>query len=82
MATTIPRALEVVRGPDGLARLYVDGEEFPYALSAADPITVELDHNGAPGVRLTMLAHTVGVLDNLFADSDLNADHHAPGEQP
>ena len=80
MATTIPRALEVVRDPNGLTKLYVDGEEFPFALSAADPIRVELDKDGAPGVRVTLLAHSVGVLDNLFADEDLNAGHYDPQE--
>lgn len=80
MATTIPRTLEVIRDPTGITLLYVDGEEFPFALSAADPISVELGKDGAPGVRVTLLAHSVGVLDNLFADEDLNAGTHDPQE--
>lgn len=73
--STIPRCIEVVRDSTGVAQVTIDGEPFPYALSAADGVTVPVTSGNVPTVRLSLVAHSVLVSDELLADEDLNAAH-------
>ena len=80
--STVPRRIEVVRYPDGTAEVYIDGDLLPHAIATTEPVTVNVDRGQPPQVRLTLLAHTVSVTDELFADDDLNHPADQPADQP
>lgn len=70
-APTLPHLIEVHRDHRGTAKVVIDGDELPYAISATETIAVEMDHNDAPKVRLTLLARAVHVYDDLLVDLDV-----------
>lgn len=63
----IPGLIELTRDADGTPRLIVDGIELPYAIDGADPVSVDMDAGRAPRVRLTLVAHSLHVRDDLLA---------------
>lgn len=65
--TVLPDLIRVERGPSGAVRVLVDGEPLLLAISAADPISVDVDREALPGVRLTLLARSVEVSDRMYA---------------
>lgn len=65
----IPKELRVVRASlNRPARLYIDGELFPYATS--EGFTVSPRRNEMPGVSLTIAADRVEVVDSMVAEPE------------
>lgn len=65
---TVPQVIRVERTAGSPAvRVLIDGVELPWAVSAADPISVDTERDCMPSVRLTLVAYGVEVSDHLRA---------------
>jgi hypothetical protein len=60
--------LKVVRGKNGITRLYIDGAYFPFA--TLDGFHIAISRRAMPGVTLTIVADTVKVDDTWLASSN------------
>lgn len=56
--------LRLVRGRDGIARLFFDGQEFPYPVLDNPGFVVEIRGDMVPLVTLTVLAGSITVDDS------------------
>lgn len=67
--TKIPRELKIVRRKgEKSARLYIDGEYFPFA--TVDGFSTHPQKNQMPCVIVSLVAWTVKVEDEMFAGDD------------
>lgn len=67
----VPDNITLARGRDGHVTLTIDGEQFPYAISSADPVTASVRVDNAPTLHVTLVAKTLDVRDQLLAGVDL-----------
>lgn len=77
----LAKIITIVREWPGRTKLFIDGEEFPYHISADRPISVHVSANDIGKVDLTLMAERVVVDDNMFpsvsaseSDAELEAD--------
>ena len=81
MAPKLPAEILVHRLPDGTFDVLVDGVPIPWLLNADDPVTVDIQHGAVGGVRLTLMAASVRVLDERLLHAADQLEHtHAPDE--
>lgn len=60
----VAKELRVVKSGTGPARLYIDGEFFPYATAASFTPTAPLKAN-MPGVVVTIMAYRVEFINDM-----------------
>ncbi|MEV8349060.1 hypothetical protein ACFVTT_15615 [Streptomyces niveus] len=54
-----------------IARLFIDGDEFPFHIAADDPIVVgPISGDDFPTVRFTVLAERVDLINDFTPESD------------
>jgi hypothetical protein len=61
----MPKLIKVLR-VERLGRsfkLEIDGEDFPYAVSADEPIETHMDADGVPSLRFTLFAERLELVD-------------------
>lgn len=78
----LPKQITVRRkaGSD-VARVFIDGQEFPWLYDATEPVRVDVQLRRAPSVTLTIMAESVHVEDDMFAGANIVHEHDdEPGE--
>lgn len=82
MAPHLPNTITVKRGVDGATRIEVDGEPLPWFTSATDPVSIDITTGQPSGVRVTLLAASVRVVDDVMADAATVLEHTHDGDKP